>query len=1455
MSSQRYVIRQILGRGGMGAVYRAWDEETRREVTLKTLLDVQDRTMLDLFYKECRVLASLNHPNIVDIYDVGEMDIEGGRKPYFVMPLLHGVTLDRLIAEHSHRLSVERVVDIMAQACRGLHAAHERGLVHRDIKPSNIFVMDDDSVKIIDFGVAHLSDSRTATTLKGTLHYMAPEQVQMQKPTALSDLFSLGVVAYQTLTRRRPFEGTSMDEVVQAILNRVPPPVSDYNPVVNRAISQVIHKAMAKQPWHRFASAREFGDNMQRAQRGEPIDAFDETKITPRLQRARKAVEAGELDFANEVLGGLEAEGFLHPEMMPLRRQLDQTLKTRTVRQLHESARRFLDEDEYQLALQKVQELIQVDPHNTSALALKAEIEGKRSTEQVTKWLKLAQQHLDQHAYGHARQAVESVLEIKPEDTSAKKLLNEIDQKEQDYVRLRKKKEEVYQAAVKAWERGDVSIALADMEQVIDLEAKAPETASPEKAALYQQFFNKVRSEADELKTAYETSRRLVAEHNLSEALGICGEYLKRFPSHALFQALKVDIEEQQRHELSAYIARIDREVEDEPDLDRRVSILREALSARPKEPHFERSLQLITAKRELVESIVSRARGFEEKGQYQEAGGQWEMLRTIYPMYPGLDIEIDRVVKRQHARSRDEAKARWAGQIDRALGARDWQRARDLATSALGEFPNDGELSALDDLARQGLERAEAGRQLMAEGRQQCESGELDNGIETLRRAFAMNDHSVTVRGALVDALLRRVRSVQETEPAKAEDSIQEILDLEPSNVAAMSLRTLIQDRRKADYVEQVVAKARQHQAAGSLEHALTAVGQGLAAYPMEARLTQLRDSLERSRTETQRGIMRRNDLDQLRRLERQADAASPEERKNLFEQTVTIGNRHLGDSDFDSVLAAVRQKLKDVKQPEPSRPSLPKQTVEAKPVTPVPPKPVIPASKQTPARLPVPEPPSSPPPAAEPSQAPVLPVTPLPPPAPPPPGLRSPARKEPPPAPRTGKPARAPKGVLIAAGVAVLALIGGALAWRALRVAPAPITPPPVAEPGVPPPATPAAATVRVHTDLTEAAVTLDSVDRGPVPGGQGFDLAELLDGDHLLKVNAREGAVELVFRSAAGQAPEFSNPTVPPTLTAVVVAAGGGKGRVFSSKAPARISFDGGSAFQNVPAEGVALEAMPEGMRDVVIEIDGKRRTESLQVDAAPGISLLLYSNRAPVSKGQVVISANEGGFEVLLDGRPVSYRQRGGDYVVANLDVGRRKITIRKPGFTVEPETSTVEIRENQAAPLTVKLTGIPVRLSIRGGTPGAQVVLMPAQRVIGATDAQGNFTTTELAAGEHLLEFRKRGYRSRQTPVTLSTSSETTLSGNDVAIAMATAVVYINKVEPKSGNVAVVVEQSKGVLPYQGPVRFPDVPAKVVVPEGFYNFTFSANGYESSTISAQLEGKLTEIKLDVRLTKK
>src|SRR5579863_4398260 len=308
----RYEVKGILGEGGMGVVYRAYDPPPMdRDVALKTLLEFPDRMSLQLFYKECEVLKSMSHPNIVEIFDMGEFDDAGHKKPFFVMPLLRGQALDDIIRTAPHRLTVDRVIEIMSQTCRGLQAAHEQGLIHRDLKPSNLFVMEDDAVKIIDFGVVHTVDARSRSSgfQKGTLLYMAPEQVQFKPVSPQSDLFSLGVVCYEALTRRQPFRLTTEEEIVNAILTSIPPPASEINPAVNQTVSRVIHKAMAKQAWNRFDSAREFGESLQKALRNEPLEIFDPARIKPRIQRAAKALEGGDYQFASEIVGELEAEG------------------------------------------------------------------------------------------------------------------------------------------------------------------------------------------------------------------------------------------------------------------------------------------------------------------------------------------------------------------------------------------------------------------------------------------------------------------------------------------------------------------------------------------------------------------------------------------------------------------------------------------------------------------------------------------------------------------------------------------------------------------------------------------------------------------------------------------------------------------------------------------------------------------------------------------------------------------------------------------------------------------------------------------------------------------------------------------------------------------------------------------------------------------------------------------
>src|SRR5262249_46368462 len=181
--------------------------------------------------------------------------------------------------------------------------------------------------------------------------------------------------------------------VTQPRLTKIPPLASELNPSVSHVISRVVHKAMAKQPWNRFDTAREFGDVLQKAWRNDPIALFDPSRTQPRIQTATKALEKGDYQFAGEIVSELEAEGNIDPQITLLRAHIDQVTRQKTIAQLLESARARYEEEEDPLALQKLQEVLQLDPANMTALSLKGKIEARRSERQIEKWMQLARQH------------------------------------------------------------------------------------------------------------------------------------------------------------------------------------------------------------------------------------------------------------------------------------------------------------------------------------------------------------------------------------------------------------------------------------------------------------------------------------------------------------------------------------------------------------------------------------------------------------------------------------------------------------------------------------------------------------------------------------------------------------------------------------------------------------------------------------------------------------------------------------------------------------------------------------------------------------------------------------------------------------------------------------------------------------------------------------------------------
>jgi serine/threonine-protein kinase len=275
--AQRYRLLDRLGEGGMAVVFRAEDTMLGRVVAVKLLRETyaRDEAFLQLFLQEARTAASLSHPNIVSVYDTGEDQDQH----YIVMEYVPGHDLRALIDERGP-LAIGEAVDYAIQLCAGLAAAHSRGMVHRDVKPQNLLITPDGTLKIVDFGIARALGGASFTKpgeVYGSVHFLSPEQARGQRASPASDIYAAGVVIYEMLTKRRPFEGENVHGILYQHLHEAPPPPSQFNPRIPRSLEAIVLQALAKTPERRFLEA----GAMERAFRGFAQAADDRTGAIP----------------------------------------------------------------------------------------------------------------------------------------------------------------------------------------------------------------------------------------------------------------------------------------------------------------------------------------------------------------------------------------------------------------------------------------------------------------------------------------------------------------------------------------------------------------------------------------------------------------------------------------------------------------------------------------------------------------------------------------------------------------------------------------------------------------------------------------------------------------------------------------------------------------------------------------------------------------------------------------------------------------------------------------------------------------------------------------------------------------------------------------------------------------------------------------------------------------------
>jgi len=321
----RYRIERVLGKGAMGVVYEGFDPRLSRRVAIKTILkhNLDEALAKDYsarFVREAQAVGKLNHPNIVQVHDFGEE----GEIAYLVLEFIKGRELKSYF-DKNERFDMKEVVRVMSELCEALDYAHKAGIVHRDVKPGNVMLDAEMRVKLTDFGVARIQESGAAMTQAGTMvgtpAFMSPEQITGKPVDARSDVFSAGVILYQFLTGEMPFTGAGAWTIAKKIMQDDPAAPSTLDGTISPIYDQVVSKALAKQPAHRYQSAREMGIALKRAYEGK-IDDFDEDKtvmISPKKAASKPAAPTptatqgthdAELEFWRAIKDGNDPEDF-----------------------------------------------------------------------------------------------------------------------------------------------------------------------------------------------------------------------------------------------------------------------------------------------------------------------------------------------------------------------------------------------------------------------------------------------------------------------------------------------------------------------------------------------------------------------------------------------------------------------------------------------------------------------------------------------------------------------------------------------------------------------------------------------------------------------------------------------------------------------------------------------------------------------------------------------------------------------------------------------------------------------------------------------------------------------------------------------------------------------------------------------------------------------------------------
>ncbi len=641
----KYEVLDVLGKGGMGVVYKATDPAIGRLVAIKMITGgmVHDQDFLRRFYREAQSTGKLQHPNIVIVHDLGDED----GAPFLVMEYLEGESLQAIInAQRS--LPLLDKLNYITQACNGLHYAHQRNVVHRDIKPANLMVLSDGQVKIVDFGVARIGNESVTRTgqVVGTIQYMSPEQINGAPVDCRTDIFSLGVVLYELLTYTLPFQGRDTGSTLLKIINEPPPALNQTLKSYPPELDMILQRALAKAREDRFPTAEDFGFEL-----GQVQDQLKRELVSEYLKVAQDLIARCELSKAKEQI-------FQILKVDRQNRRANELLKD-VQAQLHEQQRG-----------EQVREL--------RATAIEA----------------ISSQQLDR-----ALDCLEQAVSLDSQNAELQELRKQTLQARDRALKIR----EATRRAESAHCAGELDQALAAVEEALQLDPGCGEAQALRTVVTREIAERNREAQINELLT--EAQRQISSRHFTTaiEALNRAEKLHPAAPALKELMVLAASGREQERRRKE--IEQLNADIQDALNRDDYLTACAKAEAAAQRFPNDNGLLKLQALaerqkqageKRLFIEDHISRARKLLETGQTERALEILEAGSHKYPSDPAL-LSLFTVVRENLEQQRSESrKQEYVQRAKEALRHKNYREATGILEAASAELNAPAEIEDL---------------------------------------------------------------------------------------------------------------------------------------------------------------------------------------------------------------------------------------------------------------------------------------------------------------------------------------------------------------------------------------------------------------------------------------------------------------------------------------------------------------------------------------------------------------------------------------------------------------------------------------------------------------------------------------------------------------------------------------------------------------------------------------